>query len=126
MKLAWLAALASLSVAAAVPKLGEALPAHPWTAEPLELVVVYSHDCGDLGALWKDVLAAKLPVRAVNAELVPAPAPNNLDVWRGEAATAFSRRLKVRVYPTILLVRDGRLLNVWEGTFDLSALNALL
>ncbi|PYE55880.1 penicillin-binding protein [Deinococcus yavapaiensis] len=126
MRTIWFAALTLLSAAEAVPKLGEALPRHPWSAAALELVVVYSHDCGDLGALWKDVLASQLPIRVVNAEAIPASAPNGLDVWRGEDATAFSRALKVRVYPTILLVREGRLLNVWEGTFDLGALKALL
>nr|WP_052326760.1 penicillin-binding protein [Deinococcus peraridilitoris] len=116
------------SPALAVPRLGEALPPHPWQTQraPLELVVVYSHDCGDLGALWKDVLQAGVPVRAVNAEGVTAPAPGGVNVWRGEDATRFSRELRVRVYPSILLVREGRILSLWEGTIDLKALRELL
>ncbi len=113
-------------MAAALPKLGGPLPAHPWQSAPEELVVVYSHDCGDLGALWRDVLGSGVPLRLVNAEDVPAPAPPGVAVWRGEGATAFSRALKVRVYPSILLVRDGKILNLWEGTLDLAALRALL
>lgn len=121
-----LALALSIGGGAATPRLGDPLPARPWESAPLELVVLYSHDCGDLGALWPDLIASGLPVRAVNAEEVPAPAPAGLTVWRGAGATAFSRALKVRVYPSVLLVRDGRLLNVWEGTFDLGALRALL
>lgn len=98
-------------------RLGEPLPAHPWTAAEREIVVIYSHDCGDLGALWGAVLAAGLPVRAVNAEEIAAPAPAGVNVWRGAEATAFARRLRVGAYPTVLLVRGGRVLNAWEGTF---------
>lgn len=127
MKRLWAAlAVAVSGTALALPKLGEPLPPHPWQEAPLELVVVYSHDCGDLGALWQDVLAAGLPVRAVNAEGVPAPAPTGVNVWRGADATAFSRALKVRLYPSILLVREGKVLDLWEGTIDLRALRALL
>ena len=122
-----LLALALLSAsAAALPKLGEGLPAHPWPDAPSELVVIYSHDCGDLGSLWQGVLASGLPLRLVNAEDVPAPAPLGLTAWRGPAATAFSRALKVRAYPSILLIRGGKILNLWEGTLDLAALRALL
>lgn len=98
-------------------RLGDPLPAHPWTSGEREVIVVYSHDCGDLGELWSAVLAAGLPVRAVNAEDVPAPAPAGVNVWRGPEATAFARALRVGAYPTVLLVRSGRVLNAWEGTF---------
>lgn len=125
-RFAGLLVLLAGGAAHAVPKLGEALPAHPWKAARVELVVVYSHDCGDLGELWRDVMLAGVPVRAVNAEAVPSPAPQGVNVWRGKDATAFSRALKIRVYPTVLLVRDGRLLNLWEGTIDLNELRALL
>lgn len=106
-----------VSTAEARVRLGEALPAHPWTAAEREVVVVYSHDCGDLGHLWQAVLASGLPVRAVNAEAVASPAPAGIQPWRGEAATAFARKLRVGAYPTVLLVQDGRILNAWEGTF---------
>ncbi|SMB92574.1 penicillin-binding protein [Deinococcus hopiensis] len=98
-------------------RLGEALPAHPWAEAGREVIVVYSHDCGDLGELWGAVMSAGLPVRAVNAEDVPAPAPAGLNVWRGAEATAFARALRVGTYPAVLLVRGGRVLNAWEGTF---------
>ncbi|BDP41726.1 hypothetical protein DAETH_16950 [Deinococcus aetherius] len=98
-------------------RLGELLPSHPWTSGEREVVVVYSHDCGDLGDLWGAVLGAGLPVRAVNAEDVPAPAPKGVNVWRGPEATAFARALRVGAYPTVLLVREGRVLNAWEGNF---------
>lgn len=110
--------LAVLSLAGATPRLGDLLPAHPWKAAERELVVLYSHDCGDIAGLWSELLRSGLPVRAVNAEAVPAGAPKGLEVWRGEAATAFSRALKVRVYPTVLLVQGGRVQNLWEGTFS--------
>ena len=98
-------------------RLGEVLPPHPWTGSGREVVVVYSHDCGDLGDLWSAVLSAGLPVRAVNVEDVPAPAPKGVNVWRGPEATAFARALRVGTYPAVLLVREGRVLNAWEGTF---------
>ena len=109
--------LLGLSPASALVRLGEPLPAHPWTAAERELVVVYSHDCGDLGDLWNAVLRSGLPVRAVNAEAVPTPAPGGLKPWRGPDATAFARALRVGAYPTVLLVQQGRVLNAWEGDF---------
>lgn len=111
----------NLSAADARVRLGEALPAHPWTAavppEAREVIVVYSHDCGDLGPLWSAVLGSGLTVRAVNTEDVPTPAPAGVNVWRGPEATAFARALRVGAYPAVLLVQGGRLLNAWEGTF---------
>lgn len=98
-------------------RLGEPLPAHPWVSAGREVVVVYSHDCGDLGALWTAILASGLPVRAVNAEDIPAPAPTGVPAWRGGDATAFARTLRVGTYPAVLLVQGGRILNAWEGTF---------
>ncbi|AZI43924.1 penicillin-binding protein [Deinococcus psychrotolerans] len=116
----------SLTSAGAVVRLGDALPAHPWAQsrddeDERELVVLYSHDCGDLGDLWSAVLQAGLPVHAVNAEEVASPAPKGLSVWRGPDATAFARALKVSAYPTVLLVRGGRVLNAWEGDFTAAA-----
>lgn len=111
----------SLSSAEARVRLGDALPAHPWQASTdaggREVVVVYSHDCGDLGELWQAVLDSELPVRAVNAEGTPSPAPAGLNPWRGDGATAFARALKVSAYPTVLLVQGDRILNAWEGDF---------
>ncbi|GGL68997.1 hypothetical protein GCM10010840_03880 [Deinococcus aerolatus] len=109
----------SLSSAEARVRLGDLLPAHPWTEGTggREVVVVYSHDCGDLGELWQAVMDSDLPVRAVNAEGTPAPAPTGLNPWRGDGATAFARALKVSAYPTVLLVQGGRILNAWEGNF---------
>lgn len=98
-------------------RLGEPLPLHPWRDSERELVVLYSHDCGDIGPLWGALRAAGLPIRAVNAEGIPAPAPAGLTPWHGEAATRFSRALKVSAYPAVLLVQGGRVLNAWEGTF---------
>ncbi|WP_349774827.1 hypothetical protein [Deinococcus taeanensis] len=72
-----------VSTAQARVRLGELLPQHPWAAAAQEVVVVYSHDCGDLGELWQAVLAAGLPVRAVNAEGVPSPAPAGVQAWGG-------------------------------------------
>lgn len=113
-----------VSPAEARVRLGDPLPAHPWQSAPAsevtdgrEIVVVYSHDCGDLGDLWQAILQSGLPVHAVNAEGVSNSAPKGLNVWRGEGATAFARALKVSAYPTVLLVKDGRILNAWEGTF---------
>ena len=111
----------SLSSADARVRLGELLPAHPWqasaSADGREVVVVYSHDCGDLGALWQAVMDSDLPVRAVNAEGTPSPDPAGVNPWRGDGATAFARALKVSAYPTVLLVQGGRILNAWEGNF---------
>lgn len=100
-------------------RLGDALPVHPWASASgtPEVVVIYSHDCGDLGALWGAVLDSGLKVRAVNAEEVAAEAPRGVSVWRGPDATAFARKLRVAAYPTVLLVGEGRILNAWEGTF---------
>ncbi|MFC4639573.1 penicillin-binding protein [Deinococcus hohokamensis] len=107
-----------VSHAGARVRLGDTLPAHPWVSAGREVVVVYSHDCGDLGALWSAVLASGLPVRAVNAEDISTPAPGGLTPWRGPEATAFARALKVGTYPAVLLVQSGRILNAWEGTFS--------
>ncbi|WP_293914930.1 penicillin-binding protein [Deinococcus sp.] len=110
----------TLGSAGAHVRLGDALPAHPWaasTGDTREIVVVYSHDCGDLGELWSAVLHAGLPVRAVNAEDVASPAPAGVNAWHGPEATAFARALRVSAYPTVLLVRGERVLNAWEGDF---------
>jgi len=111
-----------LTPARALVRLGDPLPAHPWassqTDDEREIVVLYSHDCGDLGELWSALLRSGLPVRAVNAEDVASPAPAGLSVWHGASATAFARALKVSAYPTVLLVRGERVLNAWEGTFS--------
>lgn len=122
MKRALTLALLCLSPALATPRLGDPLPPHPWTDAPRELVVLYSHDCGDLGPLWGALLGTGLPLRAVNAEEVPVSAPRGVQPWQGGGATDFSRALRVRVYPTVLLVQDGRVMNLWEGTFDAAAL----
>lgn len=103
--------------ARALVRLGEPLPPHPWQDGSREVVVVYSHDCGDLGELWQALMDSGLPVRAVNAEDVPSPAPNGISVWRGDEATTFARKLRVGAYPTVLLVNEGRILNAWEGDF---------
>lgn len=105
------------SHAGALVRLGDPLPPHPWPSAPRELVVVYSHDCGDLGELWQAALRSGLPVRAVNAEDIAADAPAPLQAWRGKDATAFARALRVGTYPAVLLVNEGRILNAWEGTF---------
>ena len=105
------------SPAEARVRLGDLLPAHPWTASGREIIVVYSHDCGDLGGLWGAILQSGLKVRAVNAEDIPAAAPGGVNVWRGEDATAFARKLRVGTYPAVLLVQGDRILNAWEGTF---------
>lgn len=111
-----LLALGSMSTQARV-RLGEPLPAHPWVSPGREVIVVYSHDCGDLGDLWRAILESGLPVRGVNAEDIPAPAPSGVNVWRGAEATTFARTLRVGTYPAVLLVQGGRILNAWEGTF---------
>lgn len=109
--------LLGVSHAGALVRLGEPLPAHPWTDAEREVVVVYTHDCGDLGGLWQALMTSGLPVQAVNAEDVPAPAPAGLTPWRGAEATTFARQLKVGTYPAVLLVQGGRILNAWEGDF---------
>ena len=112
-----LLALGASGLANARVRLGEALPPHPWLSSGRELVVLYSHDCGDIGPLWGALASAGLPIRAVNPEETPAPAPAGLTPWRGDGATEFSRSLKVSAYPAVLLVQDGRVLNAWEGDF---------
>jgi hypothetical protein len=110
----------TLGSAGARVRLGDPLPAHPWASavgDTREIVVLYSHDCGDLGELWNAVLHAGLPVRAVNAEAVASPAPAGVKAWHGPEATAFARALRVSAYPTVLLVRGDQVLNAWEGDF---------
>lgn len=109
--------LLGASPASALVRLGEKLPPHPWQDATREVVIVYSHDCGDLGDLWQAVINSGLPIRAVNAEETPSPAPRGVSVWRGQEATAFARKLRVGAYPTVLLVNEGRILNAWEGDF---------
>lgn len=107
-----------LPSAEAKVRLGDPLPAHPWTPQGRELVVVYGSGCGDMAGLWDAALASGLPVRAVFAEgdlRRTAQAP--VTPWHGEDATRFARQLRVAQYPTILLVEGGRLMNVWEGDF---------
>ena len=109
-----LLALGASGMGGARVRLGEVLPPHPWADSERELVVLYSHDCGDIGPLWGVLTSAGLPIRAVNAEDQAAPAPAGLTPWRGEEATAFSRALKVSEYPAVLLVQGGRVLNAWK------------
>lgn len=107
-----------LPSAEAKVRLGDTLPAHPWTTQERELVVVYGSGCGDMAGLWDAALASGLPVRAVFAEgefSRTAHAP--ITPWQGAEATHFARELRVAQYPTILLVENGRLMNVWEGEF---------
>lgn len=105
------------SGAGALVRLGNPLPAHPWADSERELIVIYSHDCGDLGHLWDAILNSGLPVHAVNAEQIASPAPQGVNVWRGQDATTFARKLRLSAYPTVLLVHEGRILNAWEGDF---------
>ena len=120
-----LLALGAAGMGGARVRLGEPLPPHPWQDSGRELVVLYSHDCGDIGALWGVLLASGLPVHAVNAEELAAPAPASVTPWRGQEATAFSRALKLSEYPAVLLVQGGRVLNAWEGTFGMKDVGAL-
>lgn len=106
-----------LSSADARVRLGDPLPPHPWQSDEREVVVIYTHDCGDLGELWGAVLQSGLPVRAVNVQGVPAQPPAGLTPWRGAEADQFARQLRVATYPAVLLVRGGRVLNAWEGNF---------
>ena len=57
--------LLGLGSAQARVRLGELLPPHPWQSQEREVVVIYTHDCGDLGPLWQAVIGSGLPVRAV-------------------------------------------------------------
>ena len=103
-------------------RLGETLPPHPWQSAGREVVVIYTHDCGDLGELWGAVMQSGLPVRAVNVQGKGTPAPAGVTPWRGPDAEGFARQLKVGTFPAVLLVREGRILNAWEGTFQGSGL----
>lgn len=115
-KIVLIAGLAFLSSAQAIPRLGDLLPENPWKEVPARaLIVLYSHDCGDLGNTWKVLQAQKIPLELVNAEETLAYAPPGLEVWRGPQATAFSRALKIRRYPTVLYLEDGRINRFWEG-----------
>lgn len=106
----------AMGQASATVRLGDALPPHPWPQTAgRQLVVLYSHDCGDISALWPALLRAGLPLHAVNAEDIFSPAPPEVDVWRGVQATRFSRALRVSAYPTVLLVSGEHILNAWEG-----------
>lgn len=127
--------LLTLDSASATVRLGDPLPPHPWAISqgaegsqgtdgspsaddqdgPRQLVVVYSHDCGDLGGLWQGLLHSGLPIHAVNAEDIASPAPQGIEVWHGPQATQFSRKLRVSAYPAVLLVSGERILNAWEG-----------
>lgn len=102
-------------------RLGEMLPPHPWESKGRELVVVYTHDCGDLGDVWRTVLNSGMPVRAVNVtdqyNITVTPKGLKQKPWRGEAANKFAKALKVGQYPAVILVNDGRILNAWEGNF---------
>lgn len=107
---------------ASLVRLGEPLPAHPWADAERQVVVIYSHDCGDLGELWSAALEAGLPVQAINVGDVASPAPGGVSVWRGAEANAFARTLRVQRYPTVLLVRHGKVLNAWQGNFQADSL----
>lgn len=121
------AALLALATAGAVltgvgwglPRLGDPLP--PGSPQPeAQLIVVYSHDCGDLGALWERLgslqQAAPGALLLLQAEGPPRAAPPGLNVWRGAEAQAYARKLRVRAYPSAVLVRGGRIHNLWEGS----------
>ena len=112
--------LASLmGPALAAPKLGVAAPDLPLVAPEKRperyLVALYSHDCGDISALWSEVLGLRLPVYGINAEGIPTPAPNTVPVLGGDRATDYARTVKVTVYPTLLLIEDGVVVGVWES-----------
>ncbi|GEM48839.1 penicillin-binding protein [Deinococcus cellulosilyticus] len=111
-----LIAVGLLGIASATPKLGNPVPALNLKGALPEryLVALYSHDCGDISDLWKEVLSLRLPVLAVNAEGVPTPAPAETLLIQGETATSFSRAAKVTVYPTLILVEEGQIVGVWE------------
>ncbi len=127
------------STTLATPKLGSSLPAHPWQEKILDnklekssenvryWVALYSHDCGDMGEIWNALLTQNLPIQAVNAEETYSAAPKSLEasknVWRGPQATQFSRALKVRVYPTVLLLEGERIVGLWEPTSGTSFLD---
>lgn len=102
---------ATASGAIGLPKLGTVLPNHPWTQKKPYIVVLYSHDCGDMGSLWQQLTG--FPIQAVNAEDISTPAPV-ANVWRGEGATRFSRAIKVRTYPTLIYVENEKITRFWD------------
>ncbi len=107
---------ALFSSALALPRLGDLLPPNPWKVVPAQaLIVLYSHDCGDLKDTWKVLMGQKIALLLVNPEETPVAAPPGLFVWRGNEATAFSRALKIRHYPTVLYLEEGRINRFWEG-----------
>lgn len=123
----FLVVLTFTSSALALPRLGDPLPANPWKEVPARaLIVLYSHDCGDLKDTWKVLLNQKMALKLVNPEETPAFAPPGLFVWRGTEATAFSRALKIRHYPTVLYLEDGRINRFWEGDKNDLAMGASL
>jgi len=127
-KISVLVALLSLcSSTLAVPRLGDLLPPNPWKEVPARaLVVLYSFECGDLKDTWKVLLGQKTLPLLVNPEENPAAAPPGVFVWRGLEATAFSRALKIRHYPTVLYLEDGRINRFWEGDKNDPAMGASL
>jgi hypothetical protein len=142
----FLGILVLLGSGLATPKLGSSLPPHPWPQSTPQItledkleqdlenpkrywVALYSHDCGDMGDIWSALLAQNLPIHAINAEETYSAAPPSLEasrsVWRGPAATQFSRALKVRVYPTVLLLEGERIVGLWEPTAGTNFLDFL-
>lgn len=118
----------------ASPKLGALLPvpinhAHPdllvWpNALPVSgryLLVIYSHDCGALGDV-QALLASGLPIYAVQADAPATAAPKWLSspLLSGDAATAWSRALKISSYPSVLMIHQQRIRDLWEAE-DISA-----
>lgn len=105
-----------LGMALGSPKLGNPMPelSLPSPLPERYLVALYSHDCGDISGLWKEVLSFQLPVLAVNAEGILTPAPKETLFLHGNTATNLSRSLKVTVYPTLLLIEEGQIVGLWE------------
>lgn len=119
---------------AAVP-LGAEVPASARSGQPgAYLVAVYARGCLEPAAFerhWSALLSAGVPVVAVNPPdpgIRPLDAPAGIERQvSGEAALELRRALKVRAYPTTLVVgADHRVRAVLEGPVDAQQVRASL
>jgi hypothetical protein len=122
----------------AVVALGDPLPSIVGTNWPKGtfLVTLYTHSCAEAGVFeqhWQALAATKLPIIAVNVPenhwptLLP---PTNLESAHfigAETALLFARSLKIRRYPTTIVIdRTGRMRAVIETPLETTALAAVL
>jgi hypothetical protein len=127
-----------IPAARAVVPLGDPFPSIVGTTWPQGsfLVTLYTRTCAEPGVFeqhWQALAASKLPIVAVNVPenhwptLLPPTSLQSVQFIGNESALALARSLKIRRYPTTIVVdKTGRMRVVLETPLETQVLAVVL